>query len=86
MTSKKKCEDRYIRIERECGCTLTENNEYSPCKPHWQLIHDMSMVKSLTGGEIDPKLSLEYGVPIVKSSPPTWMSPKRFEELTKDDS
>ncbi len=68
-------------MKLDCGCELTDDNIYKPCKKHWQLIHDSVMFTALTGGEIDLKASLELGVPIVKSCPKTWMTPKEYEKL-----
>lgn len=68
-------------MKLECGCELTDDNIFKPCKLHWNLIHDSVMFKALTGGEIDVKASLELGVPVVKNSPKTWMSPEEYEKL-----
>lgn len=70
-------------MKLECGCELTDDNIFKPCRPHWQLLHDASMFKMLTDGEIDYKASIELGVPIVKACPKTWMSAKKFANLTK---
>jgi len=68
-------------MKLECGCELTDDNIYKPCRKHWQLVHDSVLLKALTAADIDWKASVELGVPIVKGSAKTWMSPKEFEEL-----
>ena len=68
-------------MKNECGCELTDDNIFKPCKKHWQLLHDSILFKTLTGGEIDVDASLKLGVPIVKSCPPLWMKPETYQKL-----
>ena len=65
----------------DCGCELTNENIFKPCKEHWKLLRDITGFKILTGGEIDMKTSIKLGVPVVKSCPPLWMKPEEFEKL-----
>ena len=70
-------------IKAPCGCQITNDNIFEPCKKHWQLMHDSTMFKITTGGEIDMDASVDLGVPIVKSCPPTWMKPEEYEKIIK---